>query len=106
VITSYEAYVNTQVLKELSNVLQKKYKLPWESIRKVLLEVEAACTIFHNTEETILRATYLAERYGFSFYDSLIIASALATESTILFSEDLHHGQQIEEKLLIRNSFI
>ena len=43
-------------------------------------------------------------RYGFSFYDSLIIAAALESGCTRLYSEDLQHGQQIEG-LIIENPF-
>jgi len=43
-------------------------------------------------------------RYGFSYYDSLIIASALECECSVLFSEDMQHGQIIESTLKIVNT--
>jgi len=46
----------------------------------------------------------LHARYQFSFYDSLIIAAALAAGCTRLYSEDLQHGQRIEG-LTIENPF-
>ncbi|MEX1115746.1 MAG: PIN domain-containing protein [Akkermansiaceae bacterium] len=35
-------------------------------------------------------------RYHFSHWDSLIVSAALASNSSILYSEDLQHGQVIE----------
>ena len=46
-----------------------------------------------------------AERYKFSFYDSVIVASALHARCKILYSEDLQHGQVIEKQLRVTNPF-
>ena len=43
-------------------------------------------------------------RYGYSFYDSLIVAAAIESGCKTLYSEDLQHGQQIGD-LTIRNPF-
>jgi len=45
------------------------------------------------------------ERYGFRFYDSLIIASALASGATKLLSEDMQHAQRIDS-LEFLNPFV
>ena len=42
------------------------------------------------------RAIDVGERYGYGFYDSLIIAGALEAGCTRLYSEDMQHGQLIE----------
>ena len=44
-------------------------------------------------------------RYGFSLYDSVVAASALHADCDVLFTEDLHHGQLIEQQLSIINPF-
>jgi predicted nucleic acid-binding protein len=51
-------------------------------------------------------ACQIAEKYHFSFYDSLIIAASLECDCNILYSEDMHHGQIIENKLKIVNPFL
>ena len=43
-------------------------------------------------------------QYGFSFYDSLIVAAALEAGCTRLYSEDLQHGQRVDH-LTIQNPF-
>ncbi len=50
------------------------------------------------------RGLDIMRRYGFSFYDSLIVAAALEAKCRILYSEDLQDGQIIE-KLMIVNPF-
>ena len=46
--------------------------------------------------EHILGATQRHQRLGFSFWDALIIETALSSGSTILYTEDLQHGQVID----------
>ena len=44
-------------------------------------------------------------RYGFSFYDSLIVAAAIDAGCSQLLSEDFQHGQRIEG-LTVHNPFL
>ncbi len=48
----------------------------------------------------------LLDRYRFSYFDSLILASALTANCQILYSEDLQHGQVIDGRLTIINPFL
>lgn len=48
---------------------------------------------------------YLYEKYRYSFFDSLILASALESGCDKVYSEDMKHGQNIES-LQIVNPFI
>jgi predicted nucleic acid-binding protein len=57
------------------------------------------------TQQDHAFAISVAESTGYSFYDSLIVASALSAECTILFTEDLQSGQIIAGRLTIRNPF-
>jgi len=45
------------------------------------------------------------EKYKYSYWDSLILASALENSCSILYSEDMQHGQVIEDSLKIINPF-
>jgi predicted nucleic acid-binding protein len=42
---------------------------------------------------------------GFSHYDSLIVATALSINCSVLYSEDLQHGQVVDGRLTIVNPF-
>ena len=77
IIKNETTFVSTQVLKEAANVLHKKFKFPWDSIQKILSEIHRNNKLFINDYSSISKACQIAERYGFSFYDSLIISSAL-----------------------------
>ena len=46
------------------------------------------------------------ERYGFSLYDSMMVASALIAGGKILYAEDLQHGQLIDAQLRVINPFL
>ena len=45
--------------------------------------------------DDILRATELMALTGYSFWDSLILASAEASGAELLYSEDMQHGHKI-----------
>ena len=47
----------------------------------------------------------LSSFFQLSYWDSLIIAAAIKSESTILYSEDLNHNQVVETVKII-NPFI
>jgi len=99
-------FISTQVLKEFSNILFKKFKMDWDIIKKSIDEVIENYLIFINHPETIKSACNIADKYHFSLYDSMIIASALEASCNILYSEDMQYGQLIEKKLQIINPFI
>ena len=64
------------------------------------------CDVFCLNLETLVGAFDLRERYRFSWWDSLIVASALETECELLYTEDMQHGQVIENRLRIINPFL
>ena len=74
-------------------------------VRSILRECLKNCNLNTNTSGTVFSALDIAERYGFSFYDSLIVAAALESKCKILYSEDMRHNQQIEN-LTIKNPFV
>ncbi len=49
-----------------------------------------------NTLAVLLSALEIKQRYGFSYWDSAVIAAARAAGCTELFTEDLSHGQVVE----------
>lgn len=105
IIASEETIVSTQVLQETANTLFRKFDFSWPEIQTILAEASSNNLLHTNTAATISDACRLAERYGFSFYDSLIVAAALETSVTLLYSEDLQNGQVIDGTLTIKNPF-
>ena len=97
--------ISVQVLNEFASVATRKLRMSWPEIREVLSQVRAVCVVETLTPETHDRALHIAERYGFSIYDALIVAAALLSDCATLYSEDMQHGQVIDRTLKIRNPF-
>jgi predicted nucleic acid-binding protein len=97
--------ISVQVLNEFVAVASRKLRMSWIEIREVLAQVRAVCVVEPVTIETHERALRLAERYGISIYDALIVSAALLANCKTLHSEDMQDGQVIERQLTIRNPF-
>lgn len=92
-----EPVVSSQVLGELANVLLRKLALPVAAIERAIGEVTTACDVVLVTPATVLSALRISSRYRYGFYDSQIIAAALASGTVTLYSEDLQHGQTVDQ---------
>jgi len=64
------------------------------------------CTIVHVLPNTLLLASALVKKYNFQLFDAVIIAAAIESDCAILYSEDMHNGLIVENKLTIINPFI
>lgn len=98
--------VSTQVLSELANTLSRKFSLPHDVVAQAVVEVQEACTVVPVMPDTIFQALALAKKYRYSYYDSLILAAALAAGCETLVTEDMQHGQVIEDVLKIHCPFL
>lgn len=97
--------ISVQVLNEFASVASRKLGLSYPEIRDVLKIIRRVCKIESITLETHELGLQVAERHGFSVYDSLIIAAALIAECETLYSENLQSGQVINGRLVIKNPF-
>jgi predicted nucleic acid-binding protein len=105
-IIKNNTHISTQVLQELCNIVTKKFKFSYNVAVQVIEECSRNSNVYVNTGSTVVRACHIADRYGFSFYDSLIIAAAIESDCSILYSEDMRDGQMIEGLVTIMNPFI
>jgi predicted nucleic acid-binding protein len=97
--------ISVQVLNEFTAVASRKLAMPLADIREILETVRNICRTEPLTVEDHDRAVQIMERYKFSFYDSVIVASALRAGCKILYTEDLQHRQVIERQLTVTNPF-
>jgi predicted nucleic acid-binding protein len=97
--------VSVQVLNEFAVVALRKLKMPLIEIREILATLRAVCAVEPMTVETHDRGLAVLERYRFSLYDSMLVAAALIAGAKIIFSEDLQHGQVIDNQLRVTNPF-
>jgi predicted nucleic acid-binding protein len=98
--------ISYQVVQEFLNAAQRKFPSRFnesdlrEFLDKTLWPI---CTVFP-TRELYQQAITLQRESGWSFYDSLIVAAALAGDCPILYSEDLQSGRKIHG-LEVRSPF-
>ena len=92
-----------QVVNEVCNVL-KRYGLAEERIRVVIENMTNICLMQDLSKEICLLASTLREKYSFSFWDSIIVATAKTAGCGLLISEDMHDGLAMD-RLRIKNIF-
>jgi predicted nucleic acid-binding protein len=95
--------ISTQVLCEFSNVIYRNKVLSSSQLKDYIIAFSNSFEIFKITIDTINNAIRIKDRYMFSFWDSMILASAIESDCNILYSEDMQHLQIIDDKLTIIN---
>jgi predicted nucleic acid-binding protein len=97
--------VSVQVLNEFHSALKRKYKIDEEKIREYVSKgILNICKVVSSLDLQTYKAAYkVRDQYNISYWDSVIVASALDNECEILYSEDMADNLKIENKLLIRN---
>ena len=96
--------ISYQVVQETLNIVTRKLGATRGQASRLLDDVLIPLWQVNPTHALYRRALNLQGEYGFSFYDSLIVAAALEAGCTRLYSEDLQDSQQIQG-LTIRNPF-
>ena len=97
--------VSTQVINEFAAVTLRKKILQPEKVIEFSKGFMKVFEINVITQTTISLAFEIMLKYHFSYWDSLIISSALKSNITLLYSEDLQDKQIIENRLTICNPF-
>ena len=97
--------VSVQVLNEFASVASRKLAMTIPEIREILSTIQRVCIVKPLDIETHKLGLELAERYGFSIDDGMIVAAAVRAECTILYTEDLQQGLMIA-KMQIRNPLV
>ncbi|WP_353475654.1 PIN domain-containing protein (plasmid) [Salipiger sp. H15] len=97
--------ISVQVLNEALVNCLRKARLSADEAADFLGGIRALCETVPLTVETHDIGRALGQRYGFSVYDSMIVAAALLAGCDTLWSEDMHNGLLVEDSLRIRNPF-
>ncbi len=100
-----EVVISTQVMSEVYSALSKN-RIRHELIASFLVELEENMNVCPVILDTVKRCLLVKEKYSYSYWDSLILASALENNCAVVFSEDMQHGQTIEQSLVIMNPFL
>jgi predicted nucleic acid-binding protein len=97
--------ISVQVLNEMASVCRRKFQMSWRDTSIFLDKTTTLMTIIPLTVGVHRTGLRLAERYGFSIYDSFIVAAALQAGCETLWSEDMHDGLLVDDRLRIVNPF-
>ena len=101
-----EPTISIQVINEVSNILIKKHNLNISEIKENIKFINEFVIVTLISLNTIYKAYEIKEKYKYSYYDSLIIASAIENNCNVLYSEDMQHNQMINDTLKIINPFV
>jgi predicted nucleic acid-binding protein len=106
ILNRHTCVVSTQVFNEISNVWFRKSGWTGDVIKQHLDNLEELCDLVSQIKRsTINRALALKDQHGLSYYDCLMLASALESGCEVLFTEDMSDGQRIGGALRIENPF-
>jgi predicted nucleic acid-binding protein len=97
--------VSIQVLNEFASVIRRKLQMNWNEVERALEAIRDLCETVPLTNETHEHSVRIARKYKFEIYHACVIASALESACSVLYSEALQDGQVIEGRLTIRNPF-
>lgn len=105
IIKSNDIVISVQIINEFSHVMLRKFKKEPKLIKEIVEEWKKVFGIKNLTPALSIESLNIHKRYGFSFWDSLVIATAIENNCKILYTEDLHHNQLIKKKLRVLNPF-
>lgn len=102
-----QGIVSYQVVQEFFNVALRRFAEPMSGAdaEQYLSTTFRPLLAVHSSHGLYSRALQLAREHSLSWYDSLIVASAIEGRCGVLYSEDLQHGQRFGG-LRIENPFL
>jgi predicted nucleic acid-binding protein len=96
--------ISTQILNEFYSVMLR-HGIDDARIQEKLSVIIKETTVTGVKLKTVRACWKLKTVYGYSYWDSLVLASALENSCSIVYTEDMQHGQLIEKALTITNPF-
>jgi predicted nucleic acid-binding protein len=105
IILNGSSTISVQVINEVSNNLLKKFHFRENEVSCFVENCYERYSVVNLTQYTFITASKLRNDHYFSYYDSIIVASALESQCQVIYSEDMQHGKVIENSLKILNPF-
>ncbi len=98
--------IGVQSLNEFALAARRRLNMEWATVHAA---IDRLLWLFPSPEPLTLAVhgagLRVAERYRLRIYDALIVAAALAAGCDTLWSEDMHDGLIVDDRLTIRNPF-
>jgi predicted nucleic acid-binding protein len=103
VLEEGSAALSVQILMEFYSAATKN-GMKSELAAKIIADL-GICALHRPDHADVIRAIELLRRYKISWWDALVINSANQLNCSVLWTEDLNHGQRYG-RVTIRNPFI
>jgi predicted nucleic acid-binding protein len=105
IIKECEIVISTQIVNEICVNIIKKADFSEGEIQNLIGSLYKKYTVFELSQDILLLASKIRHNHNFSFWDSVVAASALDCDADYLISEDMQDGFKLENKLTIINPF-
>ena len=92
-ILTSKCTISTQVINEVSNNMIRKLNFSNNYIEKFTLSCYDKYEIINFKRTIYTKACDIRDKYNISYYDSLILSSAVNSKCNILYSEDMQHNR-------------
>lgn len=103
IVTQSTIYISTQVINEVCINMIKKAHFSEQQVQQLIDSFYAKYMVIELSRSLLLKASALREQYALSFWDSMIVSSALHANVSILYSEDMQDGLVVENTVRIIN---
>lgn len=91
---SQNGVVSTQVLQELYFALRRRLKISLSVVdARAIVRDYFQWEVVINNRDSIIRATEIEAQFRISFWDGLVLQAAEKAGASLVYSEDLSHGQ-------------
>ena len=102
-IDTRRGIVSDQVVQEFFNVALRRFAHPMTiaDAEQYLSAIFRPLMAVHSSPALYAQALHLNNRYRLSWYDSLIVASAIAGDCSTLYTEDLQQGERPENLRIV-----
>jgi predicted nucleic acid-binding protein len=97
--------ISVQVLNELASVARRKMQMSWTETHAFLDAMRRLLAVRPLTVQIHETGLAVAQRYGLSIHDAMIVAAALDAGCDTLWSGDMHDGMIVNDGLRVVNPF-
>jgi predicted nucleic acid-binding protein len=104
--TNLLLYLFSSSAEKADTVARRKLQMTIAEISEAVDVLAQTLKVVPLTLDIHRRGLQLADRYGYSVYDAMILAAALESGCKQLLTEDLQHRQRVESTLEIVNPFM
>jgi predicted nucleic acid-binding protein len=105
IVRDSSVILSVQVINEVCRNLLRKTKFTESKVQALIDSFYLNYVVIPFDQMILHHASELRVKYQVAFWDSLIIAAALAANARTVYSEDMHDGLLIEGRLRIQNPF-